>query len=40
MKKIKLMSFLAMGMVVFALNSCSGGKTDAAAGEKEEVAEV
>ena len=38
MKQTKLMLFVAMGMFVFALNSCSGEKTDAAAGEKEEVA--
>lgn len=38
MKQIKLMSFVAMGLFVFALNSCSGDNTDAAAGETEEVA--
>lgn len=40
MKKIKFMSFVAMGLFVFALNACSGEKTDAATGEKEEVAET
>ncbi|WP_300665402.1 hypothetical protein [Fluviicola sp.] len=34
MKKIKLLPFVAMGMFVFALNSCSGEKTDSAPGEE------
>lgn len=37
MKKINLMSFVAIGMFVFALNSCSGESTTADAGEKSEV---
>ena len=37
MKTIKLMSFVAMGMFVFALNSCSGEKTNADSGEGDEV---
>ena len=36
MKTIKLLSFVVMGMFVFALNSCSGDKTTTEAGVEEE----
>ena len=38
MKKIKLLSLVAMGLIVFALNSCSGEQTNAATGEEGEAA--